>query len=224
MRPARLIARLPCRVVAPSARCAHGLHVLVAAARDVHDHDACPSAGAASSRCAHASACDDSSAGRMPSRSRQPLESLERRARHRSTRIPCGPRREPRVLRARPTRSRDPPRPSASAGYSRPRPAARDCACRAARPARRRRTAPRARRARCRGRPPRRRRAARDASSMNASKIPIALLPPPTQATTRSGSRPAAARICARASWPITDWNSRTISGYGCGPSTEPSR
>ena len=35
---------------------------------------------------------------------------------------------------------------------------------------------------------------------------------------------PGAARICARASWPITDWNSRTISGYGCGPSTDPSR
>ena len=28
----------------------------------------------------------------------------------------------------------------------------------------------------------------------------------------------------ARASRPITDWNSRTISGYGCGPSAEPSR
>ena len=59
---------------------------------------------------------------------------------------------------------------------------------------------------------------------MNASKMPIALLPPPTQATIASGSRPASSRICARASRPITDWNSRTISGYGCGPSTEPSR
>ena len=54
--------------------------------------------------------------------------------------------------------------------------------------------------------------------------MPIALLPPPTHATTASGSRPAAARICARASAPMTDWNSRTISGYGCGPSTDPSR
>ena len=38
--------------------------------------------------------------------------------------------------------------------------------------------------------------------------------------------QPAGARrgSAARASWPITDWNSRTISGYGCGPSTDPSR
>jgi hypothetical protein len=57
-----------------------------------------------------------------------------------------------------------------------------------------------------------------------ASKMPIELLPPPTQATTRSGSRPAASSSCTRASWPITDWNSRTINGYGCGPSTDPSR
>ena len=59
---------------------------------------------------------------------------------------------------------------------------------------------------------------------MNASKIPMALLPPPTQATIASGSLPNCAMHCARASRPITDWNSRTISGYGCGPSTEPSR
>ena len=34
----------------------------------------------------------------------------------------------------------------------------------------------------------------------------------------------ATATVCARASRPMTDWNSRTISGYGCGPSAEPSR
>ena len=32
----------------------------------------------------------------------------------------------------------------------------------------------------------------------------------------------AARRHCARASLPITRWNSRTIHGYGCGPMTEP--
>ena len=42
--------------------------------------------------------------------------------------------------------------------------------------------------------------------------MPIALLPPPTQAMTASGSRPVCSRICARASSPITDWKSRTIS------------
>ena len=36
------------------------------------------------------------------------------------------------------------------------------------------------------------------ASSMNASKMPMALLPPPTQATTASGSRPTARDTAAR--------------------------
>ena len=48
--------------------------------------------------------------------------------------------------------------------------------------------------------------------------MPIALLPPPTQAITTSGSRPAASGICVRHSRPITLWKSRTIIGYGCGP------
>ena len=39
-----------------------------------------------------------------------------------------------------------------------------------------------------------------------------------------SGSRPSASRICSRASRPITAWSSRTISGYGCGPTHEPIR
>ena len=33
---------------------------------------------------------------------------------------------------------------------------------------------------------------------------------------------PVASSICARASSPITDWSAATISGYGCGPTTEP--
>ena len=38
-----------------------------------------------------------------------------------------------------------------------------------------------------------------------ASKIPMALLPPPTHATIAPGSLPASSRICARASRPMTD-------------------
>ena len=41
----------------------------------------------------------------------------------------------------------------------------------------------------------------------------MALLPPPTQATSESGRRPSCARICSRASRPMTDWKSRTMSG-----------
>ena len=41
----------------------------------------------------------------------------------------------------------------------------------------------------------------------------MALEPPPTQATTASGSRPAISRIWARASSPMTDWKSRTMAG-----------
>ena len=57
---------------------------------------------------------------------------------------------------------------------------------------------------------------------MNGRMMPIALLPPPTQATTASGTRPIAFIICARASRPITSWSDATISGYGCGPAAEP--
>src|SRR5699024_12689917 len=39
-------------------------------------------------------------------------------------------------------------------------------------------------------------------SSRKAWKIPIALDPPPTQATTASGSLPTRSRVCARASSP----------------------
>jgi hypothetical protein len=61
-------------------------------------------------------------------------------------------------------------------------------------------------------------------SRMKGQKRPIALDPPPTQATMRSGSRPIIRRDCARASSPMIRWKSRTSIGYGCGPITEPSR
>jgi hypothetical protein len=52
--------------------------------------------------------------------------------------------------------------------------------------------------------------------------MPIALEPPPTQASTASGWRPHIFGICSMHSRPITDWKSRTIIGYGCGPATVP--
>jgi hypothetical protein len=50
----------------------------------------------------------------------------------------------------------------------------------------------------------------------------MALEPPPTQAMTASGWRPASSCICTMLSSPITRWKSRTIIGYGCGPATVP--
>ena len=47
-------------------------------------------------------------------------------------------------------------------------------------------------------------------------------LPPPTQAQTASGRIPVISLNCSRASIPTHIWKSRTISGNGCGPSTEP--
>ena len=44
-------------------------------------------------------------------------------------------------------------------------------------------------------------------------KIPMAFEPPPTQAITASGWRPAISCICWMLSSPITDWKSRTIIG-----------
>ena len=57
---------------------------------------------------------------------------------------------------------------------------------------------------------------------MKAWKMPIALDPPPTQAATASGSRPACSWICARASMPMIRWKSRTMIGKGCGPAAVP--
>ena len=39
-----------------------------------------------------------------------------------------------------------------------------------------------------------------------------------------TGSRPSVVRAWRRVSRPITAWKSRTIMGYGCGPSAEPRR
>jgi len=52
--------------------------------------------------------------------------------------------------------------------------------------------------------------------------MPIEFDPPPTHASTRSGSRPVRSSSCARASSPILRWRSRTIDGYGAGPTAEP--
>ena len=49
--------------------------------------------------------------------------------------------------------------------------------------------------------------------------MPMALLPPPTQAATTSGTSPWSWTI---ASSPMTRCNSLTIHGNGCGPTTEP--
>ncbi len=57
---------------------------------------------------------------------------------------------------------------------------------------------------------------------MKGKNIPAAFEPPPTHATTASGSRPRRARHCSRVSLPMTDWKSRTIIGNGCGPTTLP--
>ena len=52
-------------------------------------------------------------------------------------------------------------------------------------------------------------------SSIKSANIPIELEPPPTQATTASGSRPSFSNICLLASVDIILWNSLTILGYG---------
>ena len=62
------------------------------------------------------------------------------------------------------------------------------------------------------------------ASSTNGANRPAALEPPPTHATSASGRRPVAVWIWFLTSCPITAWKSRTITGYGCGPATEPMR
>ena len=54
---------------------------------------------------------------------------------------------------------------------------------------------------------------ATSASPTNGWKSPIAFEPPPTQATAASGRAPVCSSICARASRPITDCNSRTRYG-----------
>ena len=50
----------------------------------------------------------------------------------------------------------------------------------------------------------------------------MALLPPPTQATSISGILPSFSMDCALISLPITAWKSLTMVGNGCGPMTDP--
>ena len=52
----------------------------------------------------------------------------------------------------------------------------------------------------------------------------MALDPPPTQATTASGSPAACSANCARDSTEMTDCSSRTICGKGWGPIADPIR
>ena len=53
------------------------------------------------------------------------------------------------------------------------------------------------------------------ASSTNSWKRPMALDPPPTQASRTSGSRPSFSRHCCRVSRPMTAWKSRTCRRWG---------
>ena len=52
--------------------------------------------------------------------------------------------------------------------------------------------------------------------------MPMALEPPPTHATTTSGSLLARSSIWARASVPMTDWSCLTSVGNGWGPAAVP--
>ena len=127
----------------------HRVHVLVAAARQVHQHDRRTVRARARASARSAIACADSSAGRMPSRRASVWNAVERLV-VRDVRV-LGPADAPAATRApgRPPRSRARPRSSASARCCRPRPAARRSACPAARRRCRRRTARRGGRARC---------------------------------------------------------------------------
>lgn len=54
--------------------------------------------------------------------------------------------------------------------------------------------------------------------------VPIALLPPPTQAMTAVGSLPVRPYSCVLISVPMTLWKSRTMVGNGAGPIADPTR
>ena len=224
--PREGLARRPVagRASGSSQRLRHALHVLVAAPREVDQDDRAVGGTSRASRMRVGDRVRRLERRQDAFEPRQRLEALERLGVGDVRVLGAARGRAATRARGRRRRSRARPRSSASARCCPPRPAARTCACPAARRCCRRRSAPRAAPARSARRRPRRRSAARSRSSTKPSKMPIALLPPPTQATTTSGSRPACSSICRRASRPITDWNSRTISGYGCGPSAEPSR
>ena len=59
-------------------------------------------------------------------------------------------------------------------------------------------------------------------SGMNSWNMPMALDPPPTQATTACGRRPFFSKNWARASRLMTVWNPWTSSGKGWGPAAVP--
>ena len=120
---------------------------------------------------------------------------------------------QPGVLGAGRRGSPGPPRPSAPPGSGRPRPAAPRTAPRAAHRARPWSAAPSGGRCPGRRRRPPRRSAPRPRRPRRATNAPIAFEPPPTQAITRSGSTPASAWSCARASSPIVRCRSRTSAG-----------
>ena len=61
-------------------------------------------------------------------------------------------------------------------------------------------------------------------SGTKGANMPMALDPPPTQATTTSGRRPVLSRHCLRVSSPMTFWNSLTRAGNGWVPMAEPTQ
>ncbi len=109
-----------------------------------------------------------------------------------------GPGRGKRRARARPRRSPGRPRPSGCPRSARRRPAGSRSCSPGTRPAGRRRSARHARRGRMPAAARLHARSSRTPGSSRKSKnSPIALLPPPTQAISSSGSRPSRARICS---------------------------
>ena len=161
-----------------------------------------------------ATACDDSSAGKMPS-----SRARRRNAASASSSISrCTPgaraRAQPRMLRAATRRVIETSgKSNASARCCRRRP--EDIAAGALRYA----AAATGKPGRCSGRGGRdirrlRRNESRTArSAMNASKMPMALLPRPTRATMTSGQTAVDSTTLPTGLLPITDWNSRTMSG-----------
>ena len=150
------------------------------------------------------------------------LEARERLRRRWPRRSPRAPRPSGTRARARRPGSRARPRSNACRRPDRPRPGAGSSARRAGSPGwpcvSDEQCSPS-----CEPRPPASTPISRTPGApTNAVNMPIALLPPPTQATTTSGSPPSRSAYCARASSPITRCRSRTSTGNGCGPTTEP--
>ena len=147
---------------------------------------------------ASATACADSSAGMMPFGPREQPRRGERLGVGGRDVLGAAAVVQPGVLRADHARNPARPRPSASARSGRRRPATGSCSAPCSTPGRAAaRSAPRARPAPS-PRPPASTPISRTlASGRNAWKMPMALLPPPTQAKTASGRRPSASRICA---------------------------